>query len=50
MDRLATLEPRTGLTRVWLSSVVSCKIKKELDILFAVHFFKNTVFFFSLEQ
>ncbi len=30
IDRLATLEPRTGLTRVSLSNDASCK-KKEID-------------------
>lgn len=31
IDRLATLELRTGLTRVWLSNVASCEKKKKRE-------------------
>lgn len=51
IDRLATLQPRTGLTRVWLSSAVSCKIKKNLIIIVQCISLKKTdSFFFSPEQ
>lgn len=46
IDRLATLEPRTALTTVWLSIDASCKKKtekkneiviKECDIQYFIH-------------